>query len=273
MSTTEHIASRRWGEIARIDPRIESFLVDIEPLRDQIVTHRVYSLLDSPERVATFMEHHVFAVLDFMWLLKALQRSLTCVDVPWLPVGSGATRRFINEIVVGEESDVSGDDWTSHFELYRLAMDEVGADTTAIDRFVAALRAGQPVLTALDSCGAPVGAVRCVTAHWTQLSRGRVHQHAGAFAIGRENLIPDMFGSLVDLGIRVPGRVDTLIDYFERHIDLDADVHTPLAFNLLAELCADDELKWAEAFGAARLSMTTRLGLWDSVSVAVEAGR
>jgi hypothetical protein len=273
MSTTDDIARQRWSEGAPIDARIEEFLADTRPLRDEIVFHPLYAKLVSTENIATFMEHHVFAVLDFMWLLKSLQRSLTCVAVPWLPVGRPATRRFINEIVLGEESDRYGDGWTSHFELYRRAMGELGADTAPIDRFMAALRAGEPTLTALAGSEAPDGAVRSVAANWSEICRGEVHQHAGAFALGRENLIPDMFGAMVDLAGRVPGRLDTLIDYFARHIDLDADVHTPLAFDLLVELCGNEERKWSEAFAAARRALETRLALWDSVDVALESAR
>lgn len=273
MSMTDDTAKQRWSDVVDVDPRIEAFIRETEPLRSRIVNHPMYSSLDTIGGVAIFMEHHVFAVLDFMWLLKSLQRSLTCVTVPWLPVGRPATRRFINEIVLGEESDTYGDGWTSHFELYRRAMEEVGADVEPIDRFVAALRAGRPPLKALAASGAPEGAARCIASNWTELSRGRVHQHAGAFAIGRENLIPDMFSSLVELAGRVPGRVETLIEYFERHIDLDADIHTPLAFNLLVELCGDDNSKWRDAFEAARRALLSRVALWDSVQIAVERAR
>ncbi len=92
---------------------------EIEPIRQQLIQHPVYAKVNTIERLRTFMEYHVYAVWDFMSLLKVLQRNLTCIDLPWLPVGNPETRYLINEIVLGEESDVDEQgNRTSHFELY-----------------------------------------------------------------------------------------------------------------------------------------------------------
>lgn len=97
------------------------------------------------------MEHHVYAVWDFMSLLKYLQHHLTCTQSPWVPKGSAELRFFINEIVLGEESD---EDPTgghiSHFELYKRAMAEAGASHVSIDKVVAALQQSHTVAEALN---------------------------------------------------------------------------------------------------------------------------
>ena len=115
----------------------------LAPYKDQLLHHPLYQKLTSTEAIQTFMEYHAFAVWDFMSLVKALQRKLTCTELPWVPVGSPATRRLINEIVWGEESDVDQfNQPTSHFELYIKAMEEVGANTAPIKKLVAEIQNG-----------------------------------------------------------------------------------------------------------------------------------
>ena len=84
---------------------LDSVYESLRPLRQQVVEHPVYRHIETLADVRLLMEHHVFAVWDFMSLLKALQRHLTCVTVPWVPQGDRHSRRLINEIVLAEESD------------------------------------------------------------------------------------------------------------------------------------------------------------------------
>src|SRR6185437_5865492 len=105
-----------------VNPGIERLKSAVEPARLKVVSHPLYQELNSLEAVVTFMVHHVFAVWDFMSLLKTLQSSLTCVQVPWVPSGPTASRRLINDIVLVEESDELGAGFISHFELYLAGM-------------------------------------------------------------------------------------------------------------------------------------------------------
>ena len=78
----------------------------INSARAKLLAHPVYAQINDLNGLKKFTEFHVYAVWDFMSLLKSLQIGLTCVTLPWIPVGSANTRFLINEIVTGEESDV-----------------------------------------------------------------------------------------------------------------------------------------------------------------------
>ncbi|MFG0318985.1 MAG: DUF3050 domain-containing protein, partial [Planctomycetota bacterium JB042] len=213
----------------------DRFAAALAPARAALLAHPVYAAIGDEGAVRRFMETHVFAVWDFQSLLKGLQRAVTCVDVPWVPTGDPEARRFVNEIVLDEESDAApGGGHLSHFELYLRAMREAGADVGPIDRFVAALRAGTPVESALAAPDVPAG-VRPFVDTTLRIARdGAPHEIAAAFAYGREEVIPGMFRRLVDeLARAAPSAWETFRDYLERHIGLDADEHGPKARRLV----------------------------------------
>jgi pyrroloquinoline quinone (PQQ) biosynthesis protein C len=218
-----------------------------------------------------FMQHHVFAVWDFMSLLKALQRDLTCVTLPWVPRGNPATRRLINEIVLEEETDVDQHGQpASHFELYLRSMEECGADTQSIRRFLAALAAQDSVAVALQKAHVPDSVQNFVLSTFEIINLGQPHATAAAFTFGREDVIPDMFRHLVnDLNARFPGQLNTFTYYLNRHIELDEEVHTPLAQQMVRELCGDSTARWQQAQAVAVGCMQARVALWDGIQQAI----
>src|SRR5882762_1101340 len=124
-----------------MNEQIAKIKTSVEPLRQEIINHKVYSIIKNVDDLKIFMQYHVFAVWDFMSLLKTLQNNLTCTTVPWFPKGDAETRFLINEIVVSEESDIDMDgNRKSHFELYLDAMKQCGADTSQIETFIAVLK-------------------------------------------------------------------------------------------------------------------------------------
>jgi hypothetical protein len=259
-----------WGQT---HPGIERLEKAVDPARSRVVGHSLYKNLDSLDAVVTFMEHHVFAVWDFMSLLKSLQRNLTCVQVPWVPTGPAGSRRLINDIVLVEESDELGSGFISHFELYLKGMAEAGADTTAIDRLVTLLRAGRPVLPALADAGAPAAATEFVAGTWGLIESAPVHCQAAAFAFGREDLIPDMFDQVVAVNRTQGNRLATFLDYLERHIEVDSEEHTPMAMQMLADLCAEDEDKWRQCEATVNATLQARVRLWTGILAAIEHRR
>ena len=116
-------------------------LDSLTPLKEKLANHRIFERINSIEELKVFMEHHIFAVWDFMSLLKKLQKDLVPSGSPWVPNPNGNLVRFINEIVMEEESDQAYNNgaeisYTSHYQIYLDAMTEVGASTETILRFV-----------------------------------------------------------------------------------------------------------------------------------------
>ena len=237
------------------------------------MAHTVYRSLHSLADLREFMQHHVFAVWDFMSLLKALQRDLTCVAVPWVPRGNPATRRLINEIVLEEETDVDQQGQpASHFELYLRSMQECGADTQPVTDFLAALAAGSSVADALAQADVPATVRKFVLSTFEIINLGQPHATAAAFTFGREDVIPDMFRHLVsDLNARFPGQLDTFTYYLNRHIELDEEVHTPLAQQMVRELCGDSAERWQQAEEVAVRCMQARVELWNGIEQSIRS--
>jgi hypothetical protein len=247
--------------------RLDALLDEIRPQRQNLVAHPVYEAVASAEALRVFTEHHVYAVWDFMTLLKALQRTLTCVELPWRPVGDRQTRRLINEIVLAEESDDAGTEGAaSHFELYLEAMKQLGADTQPVDRFLGRIESGDGVIAALADPSIPEPSRRFVTTTWRIVESGSIPAIAAAFTLGREEIIPDLFRGLVrSLHDQEPARFGKFLAYLDRHVHLDEDEHGPMALRMLTTVCGDDPLRWEEAASAARAALEARLGLWDGV--------
>ncbi|MBL6729701.1 MAG: DUF3050 domain-containing protein [Bacteroidia bacterium] len=240
----------------------------LAPYREALLNHPLYSKLNSVEAISVFMKYHAFAVWDFMSLVKALQQKLTCTDLPWVPVGNPSSRRLINEIVWGEESDV---DTTgrpvSHYELYLQAMEEIGADTTAIASLVSAIQNGASWQHAVEHADIPNEIKEFVRFSLTTATQAPVHVIAGVFTYGREDLIPDLFVALVrGLANQQKSSVDTLLYYLERHIELDGDEHGPMALQMMDELCGTNAKNWDEVTEFAKQALEQRILLWDFIA-------
>ena len=260
-----------WEGWGRTHPGAD-LLAAVRSPRGRVITHPLYASLNTHAAILTFMEHHVFAVWDFMSLLKSLQRNLTCVTVPWVPTGPAGSRRLINDIVLAEESDELQGGHISHFEWYVAGMAEAGADHSVVDRFIDLIRAEEPVPCALEDAGVPRAAAEFVTATWGFIASGPVHCQAAAFAFGREELIPDMFTRVVAVN-QDEGGLETFVEYLERHIEVDGDSHTPMAMQMLADLCGEDKGKWLECTQTASAALAARSRLWDGILTAVTAER
>jgi hypothetical protein len=253
-----------------VSEHLENLKTRLQPLYDRLAAHSLYRCFHSVADIRLFMETHVFAVWDFMSLLKTLQRGLTSTDVPWLPTQDAASRRLVNEIVLGEESDLYEGRAVSHFELYLEAMNACGASTAVIGRFLAALRTGIPMPEALKL--APAAAEAFVADTFRVIATGNLHAIAAAFTFGREDLIPDIFRGFVrDQDSSLNGKLTLFRWYLDRHIEVDGDEHGPMALQMVANLCGQDPTKWQQAGDAAVEAVHARLALWDAITAQLNA--
>lgn len=242
----------------------------VRHLRDKLNQHPIYSALRNLEDLRRFMAHHIFSVWDFMSLVKYLQSKIAPTQVPWTPCSSPAARRFINVLVVEEESDELIDNatdtvhYTSHFELYCQAMREVGADPQPALSFVEIAKR-QGIEMALRSELVPEPSRVFMQATFDFIATDKPHVVAAALALGREQVIPDMFRAILAKMAITPEQAPAFHYYLNRHIHLDEDFHAPMSLQLLNELCAGAERTVKEAEEAAKQAIWVRLMFWDQV--------
>lgn len=252
-------------------------LTPIQALVDELNQHPIYEALRDIHDLRVFMTHHVFSVWDFMSLIKYLQHKLAPAQVPWVPTGDPSVRYFINQLVLEEESDLierAGDSprYSSHFEFYCQAMNEIGADGDSPRRFVALVQE-KGLDAALYSELVPVPSRYFTETTFCFIREDKPHAVAAALAVGRERVIPEMFRSLLARMAITPEDAPAFHYYLNRHIHLDEDFHGPLSMAMLDQLCSDDEQRLEEAVIAAEEAICARIRFWDAVLEAVRQGR
>jgi hypothetical protein len=242
----------------------------IQKLQDQLENHPLLngSYIKDITDLHIFMEHHVFAVWDFMCLLKSLQKHVCPSNDYWVPtrnIRTGAAR-LINEIVLAEESDLDldGKSSISHHDLYCQAMLEVGADADLIDKWVESIR-DSDVYTAFEEVAIPDASLKFVRKTFQFIETGEPHIIAAAFCFGRENVIPLMFSKILkNIGL-AEAQCPKFYYYLNRHIQIDGDEHGPASIKLVEDLCDHDPIKLFEAEKAAIEAIEARIELWDDL--------
>ena len=248
--------------------KIHTVTNHIKDFQEKLVTHPIYDNIKNIDDLRIFMENHVFAVWDFMSLLKGLQINLTCVKKPWVPVENTEAARFINEIVLEEETDeIQSHNVISHFELYLDAMDEIGANTIKIQSFIDAIKSSTNYRETINSYNIENEIKEFLNFTFDIVDSNEAHKIAAAFTFGRENVIPDMFIEIVKgLNKQNSSIADKFVFYLERHIELDGDDHGPIALKMIENLCGNDRGKWEDVKEIAKKSIEMRIKLWTHIN-------
>ncbi len=254
---------------------IERIEKELNPFKKKLVNHPIYNQMTSISDIKVFMELHVFAVWDFMSLLKSLQNSLTTTSLPWKPSGFPKAARLINEIVWGEESDVNRmGAANSHYEMYLEAMVQLGADTKKVTNFVNGIDSLENINDHINKANLPAYIQNFLTFTFKTIQTGKPHIVAAVFTFGREDLIPDMFIEIIKkIAQDKTINAKDLVYYFERHIEVDSGEHGPLALEMIQTLCGDDPKKCEDALNYSILAMKNRLALWDGIHNAINLNR
>ncbi len=242
----------------------------VADFRQRLENHPVYAAVATLEDLQCFMQHHVYSVWDFMSLIKYLQSVVAPTNYPWVPGGDADVQRFINELVLEEETDEHPVDggFSSHFVLYLSAMEEIGADTAPVRRFVE-LVATSGLPAALASDAIPEPSRRFTATTFSFIRSGEPHIAAAALALGREHIIPCMFRAILENTGVDEKQAPIFHAYLNRHIHLDEDFHAPLSLRLLNGLCDNDEQRVHNAVAAAEQAVLARIEFWDGVLAAL----
>lgn len=236
----------------------------LTPLISTINQHPLYKSILNLTDLAIFMEQHVFAVWDFMCLLKTLHSQLVSTQAPWFPPLDTESARLINELLIEEESDILPDELTyqSHFETYLNAMHQVGANTQPIKNFLSQIKE-KPLTEAISTAEIPCHVKQFVETTFS-FFKLTPHELATAFVFGREAITQSMFQPLLtQIEQQLPHddkpKLKLIQYYFNRHITLDSEQHLPKALQMLTRLCGDDPKKWQACEITAGKALTARL--------------
>ena len=254
-------------------------LENVKKLRKELATHPVYAAVTDMNDLTIFMQHHIYSVWDFMSLVKYLQNEIAPARAPWLPFGDAQVQRFINDIVLEEETDIGipledgTPTYTSHFNLYAKAMEEVKVGSSSLIREFVAKVATDSLDVARQTTAIPSAAEEFMETTFQFINSDKPHVIAAAFALGREHIIPEMFRALLDKMNISREEAGVFHYYLDRHIELDGDFHGPMSMRMLELLCEDNKIKIAEAEAAALDAIKARIKFWDGVLLAIESNK
>lgn len=251
---------------------LEYILHELDPPIQKIKYHPLYSQVNTIANLKIFMENHVFAVWDFMCLLKELHRRLVSTSAPWFPPKDALSSNLISSILVEEEGDIDEDgiNYASHFEIYITAMDKIGADSNPIKKFLGNLKNGKNIQESSGLIKLEPAVYQFIEITFNSFNL-KIHELAAYFVFGREAITTPMFTPMLKdleklLKEKNMKQLSTLIYYFKRHIELDDEDHYPKALKMIGNLTGSSDEKWSEVLKAAKTALEARIKFLDSIN-------
>lgn len=216
---------------------------DTQKLQKEIRDHALYGAITDISSLRCFMEQHVICVWDLMCLLKSLQ----------------------HENALGNENDLlPNGSAASHFQVYLKAMEEVGCDVSVVNEFMDHIRSGMDLKRAIANSRFPEGAKQFVR-HTIRVLQQPIHVRTAVFFHSRGNLIPALFVEFIRELHRSEMPVPTLMHYFARHGEIDAEEHGLKTQVLLGRVYQGDPRRMLEGEEAAVRALRERIYLWDAI--------
>ncbi|AHM61687.1 hypothetical protein D770_17175 [Flammeovirgaceae bacterium 311] len=236
-------------------------------MRVRLLAHEIYVQLETLDDLREFMEHHIFAVWDNLSQLKALENAISSTNKFWIPSQDPVSNRIINEMLVEEESDSDGNGgYISHFELYRKAMQQAGAKTYMIDRFLVLMQEEKDLEKALEKIRMPESIKNYLRLNWEICNNSKPHELAAAYFLGREDVVSELLHRLDKYLLNFHQKDLALYrDYLMRHTKVNEKEQKQRLEAVMNELCGEDEQKWQEAEVAAKKALEARYTLWDGM--------
>lgn len=249
-------------------PNLQTIIDQIAPLQEKLKHHTLYTQLNSLVAIQSFMSHHIYCVWDFMNLLKTLQSQLTCITVPWQPSPNPRIARLINEIVLEEESDEIEGEATSHFSYYLEAVKQLSHTQSDFYMFMSDLKRSLDYQTLIQQEYIPKSVQQFLYFSYSSIQTSTLHT-AAAFTFGREALVPDLFTPIINHSSFSNNPIlQSFQIYLSRHIELDGDHHSQLAYKMIEELCQSDA-DWELVQNHALATVNARLKLWNAISTSL----
>lgn len=234
-------------------------------ISDKLFNHPLVKSIKSIDDCKVFMEHHIFAVWDFMSLTKRVQEIFASTITPWQIPPNPLYTRFINEIILAEESDYLNDGRVmSHCQMYLEAMNEIGASTSNFMNFTQALNEHDFHSYEVKQF-VPDSAYEFITNTFSVVNSKNPHVVMAGFCYGRENIIPSLFLSILKrIGI-TNSQAPIFYEYLNKHIELDGDLHGPMAIEMLRFCCNGVRKKHLEAEATQLFSIESRIRFWNGI--------